>query len=139
VEVKVLAAVVHGHLTALAEIEVVAVDLVHKVVEREATPQQHASLAILALIDGAHPCQISLDDSSRSIMQSRYRTVDDVLGLERDGRAEMRGGLAVVGHVEGDAALALHVVQDVVHRVERDHALVDLDQGLLIQLYSPRQ
>ena len=55
-EVKVLAAVVHGHLTALAEIEVVAVDLVHKVVEREATPQQHASLAILALIDGAHPC-----------------------------------------------------------------------------------
>ena len=48
----------------------------------------------------------------------------------------MSGLLAIVGHVEGDAALALNLVQDLVHRVQLDHLAVDGDELGLVKLKS---
>ncbi len=53
--------------------------------------------------------------------------VDHVLRLQPGGGADGTGLLAVVLHVERNAAVALHLVEHLVHVVQPHHRLVDLD------------
>jgi hypothetical protein len=64
--------------------------------------------------------------------------VDDVLGVEHGGAADVGGLLARRRHVERDAALALRVVEDAVHHVQRHHVLVHLLRQLLAHLMMMR-
>ena len=61
---------------------------------------------------------------------------DKILGIKRRGRADVGRLLAVIGHVEGDATLALGLVQDPVHGVEQGHVLVHLHHHVLAQLHN---
>jgi len=69
------------------------------------------------------------EDPSLSILG-----VDDILGVEHRGAANVDRLLAKARHVEGDAALALGVVQNVVEHVERHHGFVHLLRHLFAHL-----
>jgi hypothetical protein len=103
-EVEFAAAVVDRHLPPLAQIVDVAVALVDELLGGEAPPHEHPGFAVLP--------------------------EDHVGGGERGGAAYVHGLLAVVGHVEGDAALTLRLVQDLVHGVQHAHVFVHLEEGL---------
>mmetsp|Transcript_38546 Transcript_38546/g.119035 ORF Transcript_38546/g.119035 Transcript_38546/m.119035 type:complete len:445 (+) Transcript_38546:513-1847(+) len=91
-------AVVHRHLSALARLIAAAHALVHDLLDREATVHECAELAVLR--------------------------PDDVRGAERSDGAHLRSLLAAARHVEGDAALALQRVHDLVHDADPHHGPV---------------
>ena len=93
--VELPAAVVDGHLAALAQVEVAAEALVDKVGKAKASPEEDARLAVLP--------------------------EDEVLRGERRRRPKVSRLLAEGGHVEADATLPLRLVEDVVHLIQLDH------------------
>ena len=94
-----------GHLPPPPEVPVVGEALVAELLEGESPPHEHPRLAVLG--------------------------EDDVLGPQRGRVPHVNGLLAAVGHVERDPALALGVLEDLVHLADADHLPVRPEQGVV--------
>mmetsp|Transcript_20946 Transcript_20946/g.34237 ORF Transcript_20946/g.34237 Transcript_20946/m.34237 type:complete len:212 (-) Transcript_20946:8-643(-) len=88
-------AVMDGHLPSLAQIQIIGEALVAKLLQCEATPHEHARLAVLRK--------------------------DMVLWLQCRSRSHVNCLFAMVGHVKRNAALTLGVMQDGIHLSQSDH------------------
>mmetsp|Transcript_11881 Transcript_11881/g.28339 ORF Transcript_11881/g.28339 Transcript_11881/m.28339 type:complete len:374 (-) Transcript_11881:199-1320(-) len=102
--VQFLGAVVDRHLSALAQIRLVGETLVGELLQGEATPHQHAGLAVLRK--------------------------NNVVVRQRARRAHVNGLFAGLLHVERDSALALRVVEHVIQHTEANHRLIQLHHVL---------
>jgi hypothetical protein len=103
-EVESSGAIVHWHLAALARIVRIAKALMSEILQCETAPHQHSGFSVL--------------------------TVHNVVWFQSRCAADVRGLLAVGGHVEGNAALPLRVVKNFIHLMQLHHRSVHASHGL---------
>ena len=107
-EVQLSTAVVNWHLASASWVSIVAEALIGELLQAEAAVHQSTGLTVLP--------------------------INHVLRLQGGGAANGAGLLAVVLHVEGDAAVALRLVEHGVHVEEPDHGFVDFQALFLADL-----
>ncbi len=118
------------HLAALAAVPGIRITLVHELGQGEAPIHENS----YAQFDWQFLDLVSLSTLvSLTLLYFHFTCfpilpVDQIPLVQGRRRPDMRGLLAVVGHVERDATLALRLVQDFVHGVQERHRLVHFDE-----------